>query len=119
MSQSNELKLAPSMSVPEDKAGKQAFWDNEVLQWKKSGQSQSRYSRERGLVFHQLNYWVSKLGRSTGSTKKGLGQFVPIQVALGKEKEWIRIKRSDGLLIEFPLLNDMTYLKYLLEVLAC
>ena len=127
MNTETEGVLPPPLTIPSDSKAKCQFWQEEVRRWKASGKKQSVYSKERGLPTNRLNYWVGKLRK-----RQKPSSFAPSGklVSIGMQKKHadamqqqtlacIRIKRTNGTWIELPLLDDMTQLKALLEVLGC
>ena len=119
--------LPSALTIPSDTKAKYQFWQEEVRRWKASGKKQSVYSKERGLPTNRLNYWVGKLRKhQKPSSLAPSGKLVSIGMQKKKEEvlqqqslQCIRIKRTNGTWIELPLLDDMTQLKALLEVLGC
>ncbi|MCP3679253.1 MAG: hypothetical protein GY782_02890 [Gammaproteobacteria bacterium] len=107
------------LSIPSDSKEKRQFWKEEVRRWKASGKKQSVYSKERDLLPSRLNYWARKLGQSNKPSKSSSGKLVSIGIKEERQAQCIRIKRINGTWIELPLLQDMTQLKALLEVLGC
>ena len=118
MSKDTDSISPQPLSIPSDAKAKRQFWQEEIRRWKGSGKKQSVYSKERGLLCNQLNYWAGKLGQSNKSSKSS-GKLVSIGIKEERQAQCIRIKRINGTWIELPLLQDMTQLKALLEVLGC
>lgn len=48
------------MSKQNEAQAKQAYWQNHIEQWKRSGLSQIEYCRKQKINKHALGYWIRK-----------------------------------------------------------
>ena len=117
VNQATEEILGPA--IPQGPEAKRQFWANEIKRWRDSGQSQRRYSKSRGLMDGQLNYWKKKFELNTETKPLPSSSFTPIHVKAAFPTACIRIKRPNGTCIELPILPDMDQLKALVKALGC
>ena len=109
--QDTEKIMEPT--IPQGPEAKRQFWAKEIKRWRDSGQSQRHYSKARGLMDGQLNYWKKKFESSNKTMKLPSSFFTPIDVKPALSAPCIRIKRPNGTCIELPILSDMDQLKAL------
>ena len=56
-------------------------WLARIKDYRKSGQTQSEYSKSKGFPAHQLSYWIRRLEEKLGLlSREKKSAFVPVQV---------------------------------------
>ena len=68
------------MSDPATPTDLAAYWQQQIDQWKSSGQSQAKFCQANELPYHRFVYWRQKFERGPGSnqTKRESGGFATI-----------------------------------------
>lgn len=92
--------------IPEDDAGRAAFWREHVEAWRQSQLSQRGYARQHDLPIARFTYWKNKLYPSKPS-----GDFVEVNVSAGA---LVRIHHPSGMVIECMPDTSVRWLRDLL-----
>lgn len=110
-------------TYPEAGPELEAFWQNHVLQWRSSGQTQIKYCRSRQLSVHRLRWWKAKFERLAGDTRGPA--LIPVQVqpslpesARGSMEGGVRIWLGEGLCVEVAPGFDRATLGAVIQVLG-
>ena len=110
-------------TYPEPGPELERFWENHVLQWRSSGQSQIEYCRNRQLSVHRLRWWKAKFDRLAGD---GQGPaLIPVQVqpplpesARASMEGGVRIWVGERLCVEVAQGFDRATLGAVIQVLG-
>lgn len=97
--------MEDSPIIPEDDAGREAFWTEHVEAWRQSNLSQRAYARQHGLPIVRFTYWKNK--RYPGRRSSG---FVELKV----EATPVRIYHDSGAVIECTPGTSVPWLRQLL-----
>jgi hypothetical protein len=96
-----------STEIPEDDAGREAFWRGHVESWQASGLTQRQYVRQHGLPLARFTYWKGKLF----PRESRLDGFVRLQVA---PNPVVVIRHPSGSIVECASGIDPAWLRALL-----
>ena len=94
--------------IPEDDAGREAFWTEHIEAWRQSNLSQREYARRHDLPIARFTYWKNKLYPREPSSS-----FVELKMEPGMP---VRIQHPAGAVIECLPGTDVRWLRALLGI---
>ena len=109
------------IEIPSDNDEKVIFWKEQIHGWIKSKKTKIEYCRTRGLNEGQFSYWCKKLKRMSSSPSPQVKKTIPVDMKVMPNRiiPPIRINRTDGTVIEIPILADTDLLKKVMEAVIC
>ena len=102
-------------TTPTDSA---AYWQQQIDQWKSSGQSQVKFCQTNDLPYHRFVYWRRKFERSTGGRqeKRESGGFAAVDYR-HDANSGLTLSLPNGLVLRGISADNVPVVRQLLEQL--
>ena len=83
------------------RSDREAFWQNTLAHWKRSGLSISAYCRQHTLAHSSFHRWKTKLTHTSVSERTNT--FMPVTLVA---ETLVEIALTSGLVVKLPLASD-------------
>ncbi|GMR16805.1 MAG: hypothetical protein BMS9Abin31_1190 [Gammaproteobacteria bacterium] len=106
------------MSSPNDPLTRAAFWQQHVLQWRESQQSQIAYCKEHTLDFPRFNYWLRKYDplKPEKEPIRKPSAFIPV-VTHQAPVSGLSLSLPNGMMVQCIDSNNLGTVKQLVDIL--
>jgi len=105
------------MSDPATPTNLATYWQQQIDQWKNSGQSQAKFCQANELSYHRFVYWRQKSERGTGSqAKRDSGGFATVDYC-PEVNGGLTLSLPNGLVLRGICADNVSVVRQLLEQL--
>ena len=105
------------MSDPATPTDLAAYWQQQIGQWKSSGQSQAKFCQANELSYHRFVYWRQKFERGTGGqAKRETGGFATVDYR-SEVHGGLTLSLPNGLVLRGISADNVPVVRQLLEQL--